>query len=355
MKRRTLLSLAGIGFATQTAGCMGNEPAETESDETADQDQSSENVKVEQDAENEENREVEQDTEKEEPIISEEDESETQQQQEQDNGETGEESSTEQDDENEQQDDTDESTADVGDMQVFVEHKEKREVIPGATVIIRHQNDESAQWQGTTETHQGGEHASVVFQAIPTGTYTIFVRADGFTEISETIELIENGLEPTFQLSPAESTILFIVKDQFRDPVPDAAIDITYGISETAMVTTNEQGEARYTAPQQGKYTYSVRADGYQTPTTKETTTVENDTTIRIDIEEDVYRLRVDNGEGNTSVGIERLHDSTTTSKRTDRHGIVDFEVHPGEYEVWSSQGSEFITVPETTSVTLGD
>lgn len=344
MKRRTLLSLAGIGLATQTAGCMGNEPAETESDETADQNQSSENVKVEQDAENEE------------PIISDEEESETQQQQEQDKeGETEEENNNEQDEGDEPQDDTDESMADVADMRVFVEHKEKREVIPGATVIIRHQNDESAQWQGTTETYQGGEHASVVFQAIPTGTYTIFVRADGFTEISETVELTENGLEPTFQLSPAESTILFIVKDQFRDPVPDAAIDITYGISETAMVITNEQGEARYTAPQQGKYTYSVRADGYQTPTTKETTTVENDTTIRIDIEEDVYRLRVDNGEGNTSVAIERLHDSTTTSKRTDRHGIVDFEVYPGEYEVWSSQGSEFITVPETTSVTLGD
>lgn len=366
MKRRMLLSLVGIGLSVQTAGCMQNGPAGAESDETADQ--SSENTETEQDSEdegplisNEEESETEQDSGDEEPIISNKEESETQQQQEQHNEREIEEQNNEQNEEDEPQEDTDESTTDVGDMRVFVEHKEKREVISGATVIIRHRNAESAQWQGTTETHryQGSEYASVGFQAIPTGTYTVFVRADGFIETSELVEVTENGVGPVVQLSPAESTILFTVKDQYlephKNPVPGADIDITYGVSETATVTTNEQGEARFTAPQPGEYTYSVRADGFQTPTDQRTETVEDDTTISIVITEEVYQLTVDAGEKNAEVKLVRLRDGKTDRKTANIEEEAHFEVYPGEYKATAYLGSDTFTVPETTVVRLGD
>ena len=361
MKRRAALSLTGTGLATLTTGCIGTESVGTRSDETTEQDPSSENADGEQDAEDEG------------PIFSSDNGSEAEQQQEQNNEGEGEgedtaepepeaedENNTEQQDEEaEQQDDTEESSVDVADMSVFVEHKEQREVISGATVIIRHR-EKDTEWQGTTETqfHQGTKYAAVTFRAIPTGPYSIFVRAEGFLETSKTVELVQDG-GTTVQLSPAESTILFTVTDQYSEPskrpVPGAEIDISYGVSETATVTTNEQGEARFTAPQPGEYTYSVRADGYQTPTAQRTETVNDDTTISISITEEVHTLTVDAGEPNAEVDLERLRDGDVEEKVSNIDGEVYFEVYPGDYKVSAFLGSEVVTVPETTTVSLAD
>lgn len=361
MKRRAVLSLTGIGLATLTTGCIGTESVGTRSDETTEQDPSSENADGEQDAEDEG------------PIFSSDDGSEAEQQQEQEQNSEGEdapepeaedENNTEQHDEPDQQDGADESTDDesppeIADLRVFVEHKELRETIPGATVIIRHQDDESAQWQKTTSTDSRVDGTFATFRAIPMGLYEVIVRADGFVESTAGVEVSKKELDVTFQLTPAESTVLFIVEDQYvephKSPVPGAEIDISYGVSETATVTTDEQGEARFTAPQSGEYTYSVRADGYQTPTEKRTVTVEDDTTVEISLRYPVHTLTVDAGEKNAEVELVRLRDKQTDEKTSGIDGKVYFEVYPGDYKVSAYLGSEVVTVPETTSVSLAD
>ena len=367
MKRRTVLSLTGLGLATLTTGCIGTEYAGTQSDEPAEQNPSSENTDEEQDAEDEG------------PIFSSDDGSGAEQQQQQEQNSEGEsedtaepepeaeaENNTEQHDEPDQQDGADESTDDesppeIADLRVFVEHKELRETIPGATVIIRHLEEESAQWQKTTSTdpHRQVDGTFATFRAIPMGFYEVIVRADGFVESAGRVEVSKKELDVTVQLTPAESTVLFIVTDQYsephKSPVPGAEIDISYGMSETATVTTDEQGEARFTAPQSGEYTYSVRADGYQTPTEKRTVTVEDDTTVEITLRYPIHTLTVDAGEKNAEVELVRLRDKQTDEKTSGIDGKVYFEVYPGDYKVSAYLGSEVVTVPETTSVSLAD